>query len=172
MSEGRKSRGAVRQARPPFDFCAEIRAPPRPAGWASLREFVAPEPTHILLVDGDAGVRALLATMLEDEGYEVTTADSALRIVRQVSEVSPDLVLLDYELPGFRGTQAIRLLKPMMNDGRLREVPLALMSTDAPSAVLSEARKDGAIAYIDKSMGPEGIVKAVKAITRQQLGPS
>jgi two-component system chemotaxis response regulator CheY len=122
-----------------------------------------------LVVDNDADVRLLLGLALEGAGYEVSTADGALRIVQDVEEYRPDLVLVDYAMTGFKGTQAIRLLRQKMGTHALPDVPIALMSTDAPAEVLKRARSEGAIAYIDKGMGPDGICKAVEAILTQQL---
>lgn len=125
--------------------------------------------TRILVVDDDADVRLILGAALEAAGHDVHATDTALRIVHDVEEAQPNLVLVDYALPGFRGTQAIRLLRQHMSSQKLPDIPIALMSTDAPQEVLTEARSEGAIAYIDKAMGPDGICKAVDAILSEQL---
>lgn len=110
--------------------------------------------------------------MLESDGFEVSTSDNALRIVRQVAEWAPDLVLIAHTLPGFRGGQAIRLLSEMMRGGRLRRAAIALMDVDAPADVLDEARAQGAVAYIDKGISPDEMARAVVAIVGQSLRAS
>jgi DNA-binding response OmpR family regulator len=63
--------------------------------------------TKILVVEDDASLSELVKTVLEDEGYYVTTAPSAEAAKKQISEEKPDLALIDIILPGQGGMDLI-----------------------------------------------------------------
>jgi two-component system, OmpR family, response regulator len=90
-------------------------------------------PTHVLLVDDDDDVRETLQLILNDEGFEVTTAANgreALRVLR--SEPRPAVVLLDLRMPEMDGWQTIDALRA---EGLLGEVPIVICTSaprDAP----------------------------------------
>ncbi|MCZ7570471.1 MAG: response regulator [Ardenticatenaceae bacterium] len=66
---------------------------------------------HILLVDDDALLRRSLAFSLERAGYRVQTAASAEEAFDLARRDRPDLVLLDINLPGMDGLEALRLFR-------------------------------------------------------------
>jgi CheY-like chemotaxis protein len=58
---------------------------------------------RILVVDDDAGIRNVLATVLEDEGYEVRTAADGLEGLEEAQRSRPDVVILDFQMPNCDG---------------------------------------------------------------------
>lgn len=62
---------------------------------------------RILVVEDDASIRETLADLLQGEGYEVTTADSAEAGLRLLSSQRFELILTDYALPGRTGTEMV-----------------------------------------------------------------
>jgi DNA-binding response OmpR family regulator len=65
---------------------------------------------RILLADDDPGVREMLGRVLESEGYEVVTAQTGLETVRKFAAASPDLVLLDLNMPEKDGWEAFGMI--------------------------------------------------------------
>jgi len=65
----------------------------------------------ILVVDDEPDIRGLLQEILEDEGYEVTTAPSALVARELIAEQIPDLVLLDIWMPDEDGVSLLKSWK-------------------------------------------------------------
>ena len=61
------------------------------------------EPTHVLVVDDDARLRALLQRYLAEQGFRVTTADHAAGAREQMRSVQPDVLVLDVTMPGETG---------------------------------------------------------------------
>lgn len=60
---------------------------------------------HILIVDDDAAARRLLSTSLKAVGFDVTIASGGDEAVKLIQSDTPDVVLLDYEMPGLNGAE-------------------------------------------------------------------
>ncbi len=65
----------------------------------------------ILLVDDEEGIHLLYREELEDEGYEVHSAFNGEEALEKFKAVSPDLVILDINMPGMNGIEVLRQLK-------------------------------------------------------------
>lgn len=67
----------------------------------------------ILLVDDEDSIHLLYREELEDEGYEVHSALSGEEALAQLKIIAPDLVILDINMPGINGIDALRQIKEM-----------------------------------------------------------
>ncbi len=67
----------------------------------------------ILLVDDEDSIHLLYREELEDEGYEVHSALSGEEALAQLKIIVPDLVILDINMPGINGIDALRQIKEM-----------------------------------------------------------
>jgi DNA-binding response OmpR family regulator len=68
-------------------------------------------PNRVLVVEDDAGVRGLLQTILEDEGFEIVLAADGEEGLRLARTVDPAVVLIDVMMPGLGGPEVIRRLR-------------------------------------------------------------
>jgi DNA-binding NarL/FixJ family response regulator len=104
-------------------------------------------PGHVLLVDDDAGFRALARRMLEAVGLvvvaEAATASAAMAAAR---DLKPDAALVDIGLPDGDGVALSRALSALPWSPRI-----VLTSTDPDAASSEEARRGGAGAFIAKA---------------------
>ncbi|MBL4901355.1 MAG: response regulator [Desulfocapsa sp.] len=109
----------------------------------------------ILLVDDEEGIQMLYREELEDDGYEVISAYTGEEGLQKFKEESPDLVILDIQMPGMNGIETLRQMK--MNNPQL---PVIL------SSAYSEYKQDlGAWAsdeYVVKSSDINDLKKAVR----------
>jgi len=109
----------------------------------------------ILLVDDEEGIQMLYREELEDEGYEVISAYTGEEGLQKFKEESPDLVILDIQMPGMNGIETLRQMK--MNNPQL---PVIL------SSAYSEYKQDlGAWAsdeYVVKSSDINDLKEAVR----------
>ena len=112
----------------------------------------------ILVVDDEMGIRELLSEILSDEGHIVDLAENAqaARAYRQQRE--PDLVLLDIWMPD---TDGVTLLKEWANQGQLT-MPVIMMSGHATIDTAVEATKIGALAFLEKPITLQKLLKAVE----------
>ena len=114
---------------------------------------------HILVVDDEPDIRALLKEILDDEGFEVSVAENAAQ-AREARRVRrPDLVLLDIWMPD---TDGISLLKEWSEDNHL-DVPVIMMSGHGTVETAVEATRLGAYDFIEK---PLSIAKLLITIQR------
>lgn len=106
---------------------------------------------YVLVVDDEPDIRELVREILEDEGYEVTTAESAVAARAVLQERSPQLVLLDIWMPGEDG---ISLLKEWAQAG-VCPFPVVMISGHGTVETAVEATRHGAIDFVEKplSMG-------------------
>jgi DNA-binding response OmpR family regulator len=68
-------------------------------------------PNRVLVVEDDAGVRGLLQTILEDEGFEIVLAADGEEGLHLARAVDPSVVLIDVMMPGLGGPEVIRRLR-------------------------------------------------------------
>jgi len=65
----------------------------------------------ILLVDDEEGTNFLHREVLEEEGYEVHSALTGQEALKKLETISPDLVILDINMPGMNGIEVLRKIK-------------------------------------------------------------
>ncbi len=114
---------------------------------------------HVLVVDDEADIRALIKDILTDEGYEVTNAGDAgeARAARQDGKF--DLILLDIWMPD---TDGISLLREWSEQGDL-DCPVVIMSGHGTVDTAVEATRLGAFDFVEK---PLSIAKLLRTVER------
>jgi len=74
------------------------------------------EKKRILLVDDEAGIQLLYREEFEEEGFEVISAYNGDEALEKFSNESPDLVILDINMPGMSGIEVLRRMKEINSD--------------------------------------------------------
>ncbi len=83
-----------------------------------------------LVVDSNAGSRELIRILLEHEGYQTVEAGDSLEAVELASATSPDLILIDLQMPRLEGYATARRLR---QNGRFKKLMVALTGRDMDS---------------------------------------
>lgn len=87
----------------------------RPGGYAQRQHFGAPMSNGLLIVDDNAGIRSLIRTFVESQGYKVCgEAVDGVDAIERANQTYPDLILLDLSMPRMNGAKAASVLKGMM----------------------------------------------------------
>jgi CheY-like chemotaxis protein len=86
----------------------------------------------VLVVDDDDGIREALRALLEDEGYRVYCAEDGIEALAMMRSQELFLVLLDGRMPGM---DAAEVRRRQLEDPRLREVPVVLVTADTSIAL-------------------------------------
>jgi DNA-binding NarL/FixJ family response regulator len=122
-------------------------------------------PMRVLLVDDHSLVRSAIRQALEAPDIvvvgEARTAEEALEMAPRLR---PDLLLLDIDLPGMSGIEAVRELAPRLPDTR---VVMLTVSTDRRD--LLEAVRHGAAGYLTKDLTGDALLRAVRGLRRGDL---
>jgi len=82
----------------------------------------------VLVVEDEPAIQELIAYNLKQAGHQPLRADSAEEALRLVQEALPDLVLLDWMLPGVSGIELARRLR---SDKRTKTVPIIMLTARA-----------------------------------------
>jgi two-component system phosphate regulon response regulator PhoB len=120
---------------------------------------------NILVVEDEPAIQELIAANLTRAGHTVlraADAESALRIVRAAL---PDLILLDWMLPGISGIDLARRLR---SDARTREVPIIMLTARGDERDKVAGLETGADDYITKPFSPRELVARIKAVLRRR----
>ena len=118
---------------------------------------------HILIIDDEASLRKTMARILQQAGFEVTTADSAEKGLDYLRTTQFDMVLTDLRMPGMQGMDALKLIHT-----NYPSLPVVLFTAqpDINSAV--EALRHGATDYLLKPIKPEIIIERTRSILLNQ----
>ena len=116
---------------------------------------------RILLADDDADVQEIVKSILSKEGYEVMVAKDGNEAVALARERKPDLVILDYFMPGLTGTEVCKTLKA---DEQTRGIPV-IMVTAHPSEKESSLTA-GAVDFITKPVEKADLLLRIKSVLK------
>jgi two-component system phosphate regulon response regulator PhoB len=119
----------------------------------------------ILAVEDEPAILELLKVNLVDAGYEVLTAPDAESAEQQLKEVLPDLVLLDWMLPGRSGLDWARSLRA---NARTRELPIIMLTARADETDKVAGLEAWVDDYVTKPFSPRELKARIKAVLRRR----
>jgi len=122
-------------------------------------------PANILVVEDEPAIQELIAINLEHAGHSVLRALNAEQASQMVREVLPDVVLLDWMLPGQSGLAFARRLR---EDERTRSIPIIMLTARGTEADKIAGLESGADDYITKPFSPRELVARIKAVLRRR----
>jgi DNA-binding response OmpR family regulator len=117
--------------------------------------------SRILVVDDDPVARELLREMLERAGHEVREAPDGRAGLRDLYAASPDLVILDVEMPELDGWATLERIRD------LSDVPVLMLTARATELERVRGLKGGADDYVVKPFGHQELVARVQALLRR-----
>ncbi len=118
----------------------------------------------ILVVEDEEAIREMLVMVLEQAGYQVIDVESAESALQAVADEMPDLILLDWMLPGISGTELARRLK---KDESFQDLPIILLTARGEEEDKVRGLEIGADDYITKPFSPKELVARIKAVMRR-----
>jgi two-component system OmpR family response regulator len=116
---------------------------------------------HLLIVDDDAEIRALLSEYLERNGYRVSTAADGKAMWAALDAKKPDLVVLDLMMPGEDGLTLCRNLRARSS------VPIIMLTARGEETDRIVGLEMGADDYLAKPFNPRELVARVKSVLRR-----
>ena len=125
----------------------------------------AEAPLRVLLVDDHALVRSAIRQALQAPDIEVVgEAANAEEVLEMAPMLRPDLLLLDIDLPGLSGIEAVRELAP-----RLPDTKIVMLTVSTDRRDLLSAIRHGAYGYLTKDVSGEALLRAVRGIRKGDL---
>jgi two-component system phosphate regulon response regulator PhoB len=118
----------------------------------------------ILIVDDEAAIREMVRFALSVEGFECREAANADEARMHIQEQIPDLVLLDWVMPGQSG---LALTKSLRRDPRSRGLPIIMLSARGENTDKVSALDAGADDYVTKPFSPSELIARIRAVLRR-----
>ena len=119
---------------------------------------------RVLVVEDEESIQALIRFTLEQAGFEVASALSVEEAKPQLDEALPDVVLLDWMLPGQSGLQLARKWRA---DSRLKPIPILMLTARRDERDVVEGLELGADDYMKKPFSLAELTARVKALLRR-----
>jgi two-component system phosphate regulon response regulator PhoB len=120
---------------------------------------------NILLVEDEPGIQELLKLNLGQAGHQVIAADDAEGALRYLKTSLPDVILLDWMLPGMSGIDLCRRLRA---DKRYQPVPIIMLTARGEEQDRVAGLDTGADDYITKPFSPRELVSRIRAVLRRR----
>jgi two-component system phosphate regulon response regulator PhoB len=120
---------------------------------------------HILVVEAEPAMRQLIGVNLGRAGHRVTCVPDAEGALALIERELPEMVLLEWDLPGQHGIALIRRLRAQ---AAARDVPIIMVSARAAEQDKILALESGADDYITKPFGPREMIARVNALLRRR----
>lgn len=124
---------------------------------------VSSEHGRVLLIDDDEAFQVLMRRQLERAGHDFFAVGEAAEALRAVEETHPDVVLLDYRLPGSSG---LELCERLRADERYRFLPIILLSNHTTIELIREAVRVGVNDFLEKGAPVQLLEVRIRAALR------
>lgn len=119
---------------------------------------------RILIVEDEAPIREMLSFVMEQHGYQAVEAKDFDTAVSKIAEPYPDMVLLDWMLPGGSG---IQLAKKIKGDDFTRNIPIIMLTARGEEEDKVKGLEVGADDYITKPFSPKELMARMRAVFRR-----
>lgn len=121
--------------------------------------------SRILVVEDESAIAELISINLRHAGFEVTLAGSATAAQYEVDRVLPDLVVLDWMLPGQSG---VALARQWRGTARTKELPVIMLTARAEEGDKIAGLDAGADDYITKPFSTNELLARIRAVLRRK----
>jgi len=122
-------------------------------------------PLNILIVEDEPAIQELIAVNLEGAGHHALRAADSEQALASIRQTLPDLVLLDWMLPGQSGLAVARQLR---GDARTRAIPIIMLTAKSAEPDKILGLEAGADDYITKPFSPRELLARIKAVLRRR----
>ena len=120
---------------------------------------------NILIVEDESPILELLALNISQAGYNPLRAISAEHAEKLISEALPDIILLDWMLPGMSG---IDFAKKLRSNALTKAIPIIMLTARSDELDKVKGLEVGADDYITKPFSPRELNARIKAVLRRK----
>lgn len=119
---------------------------------------------YILIIEDEAPIRDMIKFALEHTEFEIIEASNANEATDKIATKIPDLILLDWMLPGISGIDFVKQLKKNDNS---KNIPIIMLTARAEEESKIKGLELGADDYITKPFSPRELVARIKTVLRR-----
>lgn len=117
---------------------------------------------RILLIEDDESLSRVIEDAIRRKDWVVRSLNNGFQIVTEVGRFNPDLILLDINMPGFRGDAAARLLAQVSKKHNTKQTPIMVLSALDDRRLAAIADNIGAVGYIQKSNSIDAVIHQIQ----------
>jgi PAS domain S-box-containing protein len=122
---------------------------------------------HILAVDDDPKIGAVLQNLLNPWGIKVTYLEEPQRFWQTLEEVKPELLILDVEMPEINGIEICQVVR---NDPHWSELPILFLTVHNDANIVNQVFSVGADDFVSKPIvGPEVVTRIINRLEKRKL---
>ncbi len=118
----------------------------------------------ILVVDDESAIREMIRFALGRSGMEVRCASDGLEALNKISDKTPDILLLDWMMPGMNGLELTRRLR---RNSQTAEIPIIMLTAKVSEDDKVAGLNAGTDDYIIKPFSPRELVARIQAVLRR-----
>lgn len=116
---------------------------------------------RILLADDEANLRLLVRATLETDGWQIEEASDGVTALEMATKAPPDLIVLDWMMPGLSGIEVVRALRQRPATAR---VPIVMLTAKGQEVDRGVGTAAGVNAYLVKPFSPLEFLERVTAL--------
>lgn len=116
----------------------------------------------VLAIDDSKTIRELLRSVMEEAGFDYTSAVDGVDGVERYAEVRPDIVITDINMPNMDGYGVIDAIRKGDIDN---QVPILVLTTESGDKLKQRAREAGATGWIVKPFDDVSLVSVIRRVT-------
>jgi type IV pilus assembly protein PilB len=117
----------------------------------------ATEKAAILVVDDERDILVVISKILASNGFSALSASNGMEALEKVKDASPDLVLLDYMMPGLNGLDVLKEIKKLRSD-----TDVIIITGRGSETTAADSIKMGAVGYITKPFDKDSLLGSVR----------
>ena len=119
---------------------------------------------NVLVVDDEAAIRDMIQFALEKAGMTVQTASDAHEALVRISECRPDIILMDWMMPGVSGLDLTRRLR---KDAYTEDIPIIMLTAKVTEDDRVAGLEAGTDDYVIKPFSPRELLARIRAVMRR-----
>ncbi len=119
---------------------------------------------HILIVEDEHPIRRMIALALERSGFAFSEAANAEQAYTEIERQRPQLILMDWMLPGISGLEIVRRLQ---RDSNTQDIPVIMLTARSEEKDKIAGFKAGVDDYIGKPFSPAELIARIQAVLRR-----
>lgn len=122
------------------------------------------KPISLLIIEDEAAIRDMVSFALTPAGFQIFEAEDTVQAKKLISQSIPDLILLDWMLPGASGIEFAQQLK---RETLTKDIPIIMLSAKAEEENKIKGLEVGADDYITKPFSPRELIARIKTVLRR-----
>lgn len=121
---------------------------------------------NVLLIEDETAIRDMIRLSFSKEEFHLIEAECASEAKLKIADQSPDIILLDWMLPGISGVEFAKQLK---QDKHFQDIPIIMLTAKAEEDNKIKGLESGADDYVTKPFSPRELAARIKVVLRRSL---